>query len=387
METALAATMTTQTLCLLLAAILFITSIMIISQPFSRSGIMMTTMIVQQANAMTSSSSISYYYYYYYYSHPTATITTAATSSPTASARTTDSIPATISTVNEKPVAISMASPPIADEGGSVTLDGTKSYIPDGSGIYYYSWVQVAGPPVGPLSPTAVATFKAPRVDHDTQLQFQLVVEDKKGATSSSYLTIAVRNAEHPPTAYSQSVQTTQNTAVGIELKATDPDPGDTIGYAIVSQPSHGQLSNLNPTFTGTTYIPNDGFSGTDSFSFQAFDKSRMVSNIATVYITVIKVNHPPTAYSQSASTTQNKAVNIQLQATDPGGIITSYTIVSMPIRGTISNFDQSSGTLTYTPHSQFPTGTDRFTFNCIDNHGTASNIGEVSITVNPAPH
>jgi Big-like domain-containing protein/K319-like protein len=371
------------------AVLLLIILTIVVSPSYSGNTRVTTTAIIQQANAIPYSTtsppppptSLSPNYYYYY-----RTSTSSTTATPTT--MTISSIPAASSTVTAKPVAISIASPQIVDQGGSVTLDGSKSYSLDGSAIYYYSWIQISGPSVGALGATAVTTFKAPSVEHDTQLQFQLTVKDSKGAASSAYASIIVKNGNHPPIAYSQSIQTAENTAVNIELKATDPDPGDTLGYALVSQPLHGQLNNLNPTFTGTTYIPSPGFSGSDSFTFQAFDKDRAVSNVATVYITVIKVNHPPIAYSQSIQTAQNTAVNIELKATDPdpGDTITTYIIVSLPTRGTINNFDQSSGKLTYTPSAGFTTGTDSFTFNGIDNHGAVSNRGIVSITVNPAP-
>jgi Bacterial Ig domain len=383
-------TIPTSQMTFFLFAILLLTILtIVVSSSYSGNKRVMTTAIIQQANAIpyfTTSPPTSlspHYYYYYYYYRTTASSTTTATPNT----MTISSIPASSSPVTAKPVAISISSPQIVDQGGSVTLDGSKSYDLDGSTIYYYSWIQISGPSVGALSATAVTTFKAPSVEHDTQLQFQLTVKDSKGATSTAYTSIIVKNGNHPPIAYSQSIQTAQNTAVNIELKATDPDPADTIGYALVSQPLHGQLNNLNPTFTGTTYIPSPGFSGSDSFSFRAFDKDRAVSNVATVYITVIKVNHPPIAYSQSIQTAQNTAVNIELKATDPdpGDTITTYIIVSLPTRGTINNFDQSSGKLTYTPSTGFTTGTDSFTFNDIDNHGAVSNRGIVSITVNPA--
>ena len=214
-------------------------------------------------------------------------------------------------------------------------------------------------------------------------------LSSSSSSSSSYYVATTIRIDDHPPTAYSQSVQTTQNTPVAISFKAADPDLGDTIGYAILSQPSHGQLSNLNSAFSSTIYYsPNSGYSGTDSLSFQAFDRNRQVSNLATIYITVIKVNHPPTAYSQSVQTTQNTPVAVHLSAigSNPGDSITSFAIVSMPSRGTITNFDQSSGTLIYTPYHEVTQSTDIFTFNTIDNHGAVSNIGVVSVSINRGP-
>ena len=387
-------------------------------------SLIITTVAIQQTNntasAAAASSSPSHHYQYYptkdtnYYL--TTTISAAATTTTTSTLTASSTAPpattttTTTTTVNKKPVAISTSYPSTVNEGYPVTLDGSKSYDPDGGSIVYYSWVQTAGPSVGSLSRTtttttaAVTTFKAPYVNSETKLQFQLTVKDNKGATASNSVIVTVidavsvdnnnnNNNNHPPIAYSQSVQTTQNTPViSIQLKAIDPDPGDTVRYYIVSKPLYGQLSGdllVNPSSSTSsiTYFPSSGFIGTDSFSFQAFDHDRAVSNVATVSIAINAVNHPPIAYSQSVQTTQNTPLSIQLKAIDPdpGDMLISYNIVSSPTHGTISNFDQSSGRLTYNPDLGF-NGDDRFTLEVFDNHSTVSNVAVVSVTVTVPP-
>ncbi|MGE5633601.1 MAG: Ig-like domain-containing protein [Deltaproteobacteria bacterium] len=58
-----------------------------------------------------------------------------------------------------------------------------------------------------------------------------------------------------------------------------------------------------------------------------------------------------------------------------------TFSIESQPSHGTITNFDESTGTLTYTPDKKF-TGLDEFTFQATDSKGAASEIATVSITV-----
>ena len=79
----------------------------------------------------------------------------------------------------------------------------------------------------------------------------------------------AIINA--PPTANSQSVSTTKNTAVNIILTGSDPD-GSTLTFAIVNNPTHGTLSGFNPTTGAVTYTPTTGYSGPDSFTFKVND-------------------------------------------------------------------------------------------------------------------
>src|SRR5687768_8272693 len=82
---------------------------------------------------------------------------------------------ASAQTTNKKPVASAIANPSKVNEGGSFTLDGSKSKDPDGT-IVSYAWTQTAGPSVGQISPSKTATVTAPQVQSDTTLKFTLTV-------------------------------------------------------------------------------------------------------------------------------------------------------------------------------------------------------------------
>jgi hypothetical protein len=89
--------------------------------------------------------------------------------------------------------------------------------------------------------------------------------------------------ANTPPVAHDQTVSTPVGVARSLALGATDAD-GDSLAYAIVAPPQHGTLdSNSLPS---TTYTPDGGFSGIDSFTFTASD-GQSVSNTATVTLSV----------------------------------------------------------------------------------------------------
>lgn len=90
------------------------------------------------------------------------------------------------------------------------------------------------------------------------------------------------------PEAADLSLLTGHNQAAAISLSASDPD-NEPLVYTIVTQPASGTLSGSGNAWT---YTPNDGFSGTDTFTFKAGDGT-FDSNTATVRITV---NAPPTA-------------------------------------------------------------------------------------------
>ncbi len=102
-------------------------------------------------------------------------------------------------------------------------------------------------------------------------------------------------NSNRPPVASNLSASTTSGQPVPITLSATDPD-GNALTYRIVSQPPGGTVALSG---TAATYKPYDGFSGTDTFTYAAWDGS-IDSNLATV--TVLVGNTMPCTVTASAS-------------------------------------------------------------------------------------
>jgi cyclophilin family peptidyl-prolyl cis-trans isomerase len=97
-------------------------------------------------------------------------------------------------------------------------------------------------------------------------------------------------------------------------------------------------------------------------------------------------VNFKPFASPVSAVAYKNTPINVQLsgQNTYPdtsAPAALSYMPVSMPKGGTISNFDASTGSFTYTPNANF-TGTDSFQYVATAN---GPNTSARSATSNPA--
>ena len=109
------------------------------------------------------------------------------------------------------------------------------------------------------------------------------------------------------PIAENQAVTTVEDAPVAITLTATDPNE-DPLTYSIVIQPAHGSLSGAPPDIT---YTPTAYYYGTDSFTFKAND-THADSNIATVTITITKVNHAPVAQNQSVATNEDTPLSIR---------------------------------------------------------------------------
>jgi hypothetical protein len=96
-----------------------------------------------------------------------------------------------------------------------------------------------------------------------------------------------------------------------------------------------------------------------------------------------VTTNHPPTAGSFALTIPANTPANLTLQGSDPDGPVT-YAILANPTNGTLSGFNTNTGTLTYTPATNY-VGLDRFTYQVSD--GSLYATGTVSLTVSFTNH
>jgi len=92
-------------------------------------------------------------------------------------------------------------------------------------------------------------------------------------------------SANNPPVATDQDVSTSTNTPIDITLSASDADNDPLLGI-ILTNTSHGSLSQVNQQTGMVTYTPENDYTGADSFTFKVND-GNVDSNPATVSITV----------------------------------------------------------------------------------------------------
>jgi hypothetical protein len=192
-----------------------------------------------------------------------------------------------------------------------------------------------------------------------------------------------------PPVPNNQSVTTNLNEPRDIRLTASDPERTDNLTAYIVSKPLHGVVGDINQNTGNITYTPNPGFTGSDKFTFKANDGKVDSNKIGRVEIITNQpsgnINHPPTPNNQSVVTSMNKAIDTKLTASDPDSNDNlTAALVSKPLHGTISDINQDTGIVTYTPNPDF-VGNDQFTFKVNDGKGDSNNVGRISITVNNA--
>jgi hypothetical protein len=132
------------------------------------------------------------------------------------------------------------------------------------------------------LSGSAPNLTYTPKTDYNGPNSFTIKANDGLADSNIATVSITVEQVNDPPVADDQTVTTAEDTPLDIVLSASDVD-GDSLSFSVVSGPSDGTLSGTAPNLT---YTPDNGFSGADSFNFQAND-GQAYSNIATVSITI----------------------------------------------------------------------------------------------------
>jgi VCBS repeat-containing protein len=166
-------------------------------------------------------------------------------------------------------------------------------------------------------------------------------------------------------------------------ILANDSDAeGSPLTAQLVAGTAHGTLV-LNPDGS-FSYIPEAGFSGSDSFTYQASDGAG-VGNIATVTLTVtpegttVPIEAAGDAYQVAAETTLTVDLpGVLANDTDAEGDALTATLVAGPTSGTVTL--NADGSFSYTPAVGFA-GSDSFTYQAGDG-ANMSNIATVTIEV-----
>jgi len=97
---------------------------------------------------------------------------------------------------------------------------------------------------------------------------------DKAGNCSAALVSITVTSVNDPPVATDDYATTEYETSVAIDVLANDTDVDDRIDsatVAIFSQSANGNCTIDHLTWR-VVYTPNQGFSGTDTFTYKVCD-------------------------------------------------------------------------------------------------------------------
>ncbi|MDK1286728.1 Ig-like domain-containing protein [Pseudoalteromonas umbrosa] len=215
---------------------------------------------------------------------------------------------------------------------------------------------------------------------------FVYTIDDNEGAKSNeAQVQIFVTGENTAPMAVNDTASTSQDIPVDIDVLSNDSDSDGSLVFSsieITTNPENGQVS-LNSSDGILVYTPSSGFSGTDSFQYRVQDNEGLVSNIASVTVTVQAVNQAPVANGDSAQVEIGASVVVVVldNDTDADGMIDGSTVevVANPSKGTVNV--ESTGEILYV-HTGTAVGTDSFSYRVRDDDGALSNIALVSINI-----
>jgi VCBS repeat-containing protein len=198
---------------------------------------------------------------------------------------------------------------------------------------------------------------------------------DGEAYSEAAIVKITVLKVNTAPEAVDDEYDVSQDTVLEIAASgvlANDSDAKcDELTAEVVSGPGNGTLTfNDDGSFT---YIPNEGFTGLDTFKYKAYD-GEAYSNIATVMITVLKVKTAPVAEDDFFEMDENtelvvSAPGVLENDSDVDGDELTAVLVSEPSNGWIDFY--SDGSFTYYPDYGF-SGQDTFTYKVFDGNANS---------------
>jgi len=213
------------------------------------------------------------------------------------------------------------------------------------------------------------------------------------GTSNSVYpatVTITVSDVAEPPqppTAEDDGYETNEDTLLDVNASGVignDDNPDSvSVSAALVSSTSHGDLTfHADGSFE---YVPDEDWSGSDSFTYRLTYGSSSETAAATVSITVHSVVDAPTAADDSNSVSEDgvltvSAAGVLVNDSDPEGGSLSASVVTGPSHGSLTL--NTDGSYVYTPDANF-FGDDSFTYRA-SNISANSNTATVTITVTP---
>ncbi len=330
--------------------------------------------------------------------------------------------------------------PPVADAGpdqigvpaGTITLNGSASYSPDGNPLTY-QWIQESGPSVSLASPgTAITSFTAVAAQSYT---FRLVVKDNYGGQGTARVHVTTVSASVPvvasfsanPTSISAGQASTLSwtvtgaDSVVISGVGTVPltgtasvSPTQTTTYTLTAKNANGS-TNATATITVTTPQTTLVYCYASPSNIMAGESATL--NYQTQNATAVSISPTvgSTGLSGSVAVSPTTSTNYTVTATGPSGttscsIAVNVTAGALPrivqfsaspmsiLSGQSSNLlwvvdNSTSQTITTLgtvvaagTQSVSPTATTTYTLTATNNAGSVTATATVTVTQIPNP-
>jgi VCBS repeat-containing protein len=270
------------------------------------------------------------------------------------------------------------------DEYSEAELDALRPFLPrlgTGPQLEFGTYqLDVFGIGTGPFT---VNFFGADAVGQETTFTTSNSITPGDQQT----FTFTVLEQSSSPIANGDSAVTSPSGSVQIPVLDNDiaSEGIDPTSVTVVTPPSFG-IVDVNPVTGVITYSAAPGVGGFDSFTYTVLDNLGVVSNTATVTLSVVAL--PIEVVDDTVVTDQNLPISISVLANDRAGTGNldpdTLTVVTDPTNGT-AIVDSANRRIIYQPRGGFA-GTDTITYRIQNDSGDAG-TATVSISVqDPVP-
>ena len=175
------------------------------------------------------------------------------------------------------------------------------------------NYIILTGPKNGRLTGIAPNLIYTPDTNYTGSDRFNFQVNDGEFDSSVAIVAIVVKFPNNPPEPKEQSITVPMNQPFSISLNVVDPD-GDAMQSAILKGPKNGRLTGRGTNFI---YTPKPGFSGTDTFTYKAWD-GHIYGIVGKVTLKVTSDGIEPRLAIQSVARLANGETRLILR-TQPG--------------------------------------------------------------------
>ncbi len=324
-----------------------------------------------------------------------------------------------VAAINDAPVANNDAN--TVTEDGSVTINvlGNDNDVDDSLNP---ATVQIAGtasagdPMVVPGEGTWSVNVITGEISFTPEAEYTGIVTDitytvmdSSGALSNpAIVSVSITSVNDPPVAADDSDNVTEDGSVVIDVLANDSDLDSLIdpttvqitGTALAGDPlvvaGEGTWS-VNSITGEITFTPEADFAGPVSdINYTVRDTGGLISNQATVSVSITPVNDAPNAISDSDSVTEDSIIAIDTLANDVD-IDGSLDPATVQITGTASAGDPLvvpgegtwsvnliTGEISFTPESDYDGPVSDITYTVMDDSGAVSNPATVAVSIAP---
>ncbi|MCB0164944.1 MAG: tandem-95 repeat protein [Anaerolineae bacterium] len=238
----------------------------------------------------------------------------------------TDSAVVTVTVIN-------VNDPPVAVDDTITMVEGGSQYIsvrdndsdPD-TPIGSLTVIDFSNPANGTVIIELPGVRYIPNANFNGDDTFTYTISDGS-LSDTATVTVTVLPVNDAPIIRPDTITTTQDTPVTINVLANDSDPEgplDPASVRVVTPPTLGGAVN-NPSGQ-IVYTPNPGLSGTDTFVYEACDTNSPTPACGTATVTVIIIDTPPSAPINLAAAAGDSQVSLGWSA-NPEADVSGYRI------------------------------------------------------------